>query len=542
MQCNRPFVDASPTLRSIRLRTSNAMRQSLTLTLLLLLTACLLCSTAARAEETPTIAPTVIINPTVGPPTTKVLVSGSGFDPYAAVDIYFDLTDLALATTNGAGAFGGGSLQGGIAVPVPKDAVPGTHWITAVERYTVKAAQKSFLVRTDWAQFHFEPQHRGLNPYENVLSPATVGNMDLHWSYLTENSVFSSPAVANGVVYVGSNDYNLYALDAKTGALLWKYTTRYPVLASPAVANGLVYVGCEDMLCALNAKTGALLWKYSTGIIDSSPAVANGVVYVASLSNLYALDAKTGALLWKYPARPSPTVSPAVANGVVYIGSSDDEHNVYALNALNASTGALLWKYTTGGFVDTSPAVANGVVYVGSIGSPLYALNASTGALLWQYNTWTVGQISPTVANGVVYMTSYGDKNVSTLYALNASTGALLWKYTMGNSSWSPFQSSPAVANGVVYVGSWDGSLYALNASNGALLWQHTTGNSVQSSPAVANGLVYVGCDDGKLYAFGLPGAQLSENFSPPERPDPSLLRPDWKLQPSTPVTSMPSN
>ena len=54
--------------------------------------------------------------------------------------------------------------------------------------------------------------------------------------------VYSSPAVANGVVYVGSDD-NVYALNARTGALLWSYTTGEYVVSSPAVANGVVYVG-----------------------------------------------------------------------------------------------------------------------------------------------------------------------------------------------------------------------------------------------------------------------------------------------------------
>ena len=53
----------------------------------------------------------------------------------------------------------------------------------------------------------------------------------------------SSPAVANGVVYVGSNDGNVYALNASTGAMLWSYTTGGGVYSSPAVANGVVYVG-----------------------------------------------------------------------------------------------------------------------------------------------------------------------------------------------------------------------------------------------------------------------------------------------------------
>jgi len=64
----------------------------------------------------------------------------------------------------------------------------------------------------------------------------------------------------------------------------------------------------------------------------------------------------------------------------------------------------------------------------------------------------------------------------------------------------------------------------------------------VRPSPAIANGMVYIGSDDGYLYAFGLPSEQMSETFSPPERPDPSLLTPDWSLQPYVVVTSTINN
>jgi outer membrane protein assembly factor BamB len=55
--------------------------------------------------------------------------------------------------------------------------------------------------------------------------------------------VESRPAVANGVVYVGSNDGNVYALNASTGAKLWSYGTGYMVEGGVAVANGVIYVG-----------------------------------------------------------------------------------------------------------------------------------------------------------------------------------------------------------------------------------------------------------------------------------------------------------
>src|ERR1035437_8908520 len=110
----------------------------------------------------------------------------------------------------------------------------------------------------DWAQFRFVSCHTGFNPYEFVLSPATVRNLHLHWSYQTGGYVWSSPAVANGIVYFGSYDNNLYALNASTGVLLWKFVTGSYIFSSPAVANGVVYVGSSDNnLYALNASTGA---------------------------------------------------------------------------------------------------------------------------------------------------------------------------------------------------------------------------------------------------------------------------------------------
>jgi outer membrane protein assembly factor BamB len=246
-----------------------------------------------------------------------------------------------------------------------------------------------------------------------ALNASTGG---LLWSYGVGAfpGVESSPAVVNGVVYVSSYEGNVYALNASTGAKLWSSDTGAIIYySSPAVANGVVYA-CNGtvessqgpgIIVALNASTGAKLWSYDTGasIGVSSPAVANGVVYVGSDNgNVYALNASTGALLWKYTTGSYVYSSPAVANGVVYIGSGDG--NVYALNA---STGAKLWSYTAGDTVISSPAVANGVVYVASSyysgRGILYALNASTGAKLWSYSVESQSS-APTIVDGTVYM------------------------------------------------------------------------------------------------------------------------------------------
>ena len=70
----------------------------------------------------------------------------------------------------------------------------------------------------NWPQFRSDPCHTGFNASEFILSPSTVGNLVLDWKYLTGEEDFSSPAVANDMVYVGSyDDSSLYALNAGTG-------------------------------------------------------------------------------------------------------------------------------------------------------------------------------------------------------------------------------------------------------------------------------------------------------------------------------------
>jgi outer membrane protein assembly factor BamB len=270
----------------------------------------------------------------------------------------------------------------------------------------------------------------------------------------------SPPKVVNGVVYVGAADGTLYAFDAagstgcagtpvRTCAPLWTAATGREIDATPAVVNGIVYVGAADgRLFGFDAagstgcagtpvKTCAPLWKAATaGAISGSPAVANGVVYVgATDGTFYAFDATGGAGCSGVPKTCAPlwTASviasgafPAVANGIVYVGAdTDDQHP--GLSAFDAagSTGCSgvpkhcqpLWTAPGHLGVTESPTVANGVVYVGDQDTRVYAYDAagSTGCSgipkvcgsLWSFST-PHGSVhaSPVVANGFVYVAS----------------------------------------------------------------------------------------------------------------------------------------
>jgi serine/threonine protein kinase/outer membrane protein assembly factor BamB len=391
--------------------------------------------------------------------------------------------------------------------------VSGTHPTTGTHPITTTPPPYSPM-------FGFNLQHTRFNPGQNFLTPNDVSGLTQEWKAATGSGIDSSPAIANGVVYVGSDDGRLHAFKVGTGTSLWgpnAERTGGQIRSSPAVDHGVVYVGSGDgKLYAFDATNGQLLWSAAIGtFIRSSPTVANGKIYIGSDdNNLYAFNAAgCGGSTTCRPLWTASTggiiyySSPAVVNGIVYIGSQD--HNLYAFDANN---GNLKWKALTGGPIDSSPAVVNGVVYVSSEDGTLNTFDAGSGTPKWHVSTGNAllacqgqggsNRSSPAVANGVVYVGSDDGK----LHAFSTS-GKLLWTAATGGC----VRSSPGVANGVVYAGSDDHMLYAFNAAgcgstSCSPLWKYRTGGLVFSSPVEVNGEVYVGSGDKNLYAFCCPG------------------------------------
>jgi outer membrane protein assembly factor BamB len=362
-----------------------------------------------------------------------------------------------------------------------------------------------------WAQFHATADHLGVQSIESRLSPSTASELAMGWKVVTGGPVWSSAAVVGGIVYFGSSDFKVYAVDAKTGAIIWTFTTGGEVRAAPAVVGGVVYVSSFDgTLYALDATTGAELWTFVTsGSLKTHPVVSGKVVYVAMVGGsggvfgtLWAVSTVTHLALWSTVTYSNTYSWPTVANGIVYLGWENQ-----SMYAYDAGTGATLWTYPTGGKVQTGAAVAGGVAFFGSMDGYLYAVNATTGATVWKSLTaplsTTAGvKSTPAIENGVVWVdTAETTPMGSSIYAFDQTTGTVMCSHTMADYS----ASSPAYANGVIYVGSYSHQLYAFDAADCTKLWDSGTTvmtGGVPSSPAVAGGWVYVGSLDGAFVAF----------------------------------------
>lgn len=373
---------------------------------------------------------------------------------------------------------------------------------------------------------------------------------DLKWSFEAEDAIYSTPVIgADGMLYIGSYDGKLYALNASSGKLKWVFETGFAIASSPAIgADGTIYIGSGDgKLYALDpyaADDGdRLKWSFATGDrIYSSPSIgADGTIYVSSYDGwLYALDpdaADGEKEKWSYEIGAGRNdSSPAIgADGMVYVGSADGIFYALDPNAaddddrlkwsveLNMEWDGLCWDEPCP--IYSSPAIgADGTIYVGSNDGYVYALDALADddeeRMKWSYETWGSVLSSPAIgADGTVYVGS----SDGALYALDPNAeydhDREKWSFGIG---WNVIISSPVMdADGMIYFGSIDwygnGTLYALdaNAEDDAerVKWSFTTEGEIRSSPVIGpDGTIYIGSFDHKLYAIG------TKTIAPPER------------------------
>ncbi|MCJ7571445.1 MAG: PQQ-like beta-propeller repeat protein [Candidatus Thermoplasmatota archaeon] len=213
--------------------------------------------------------------------------------------------------------------------------------------------------------------------------------------------------------FLGGNN-KIIAIDIKTGNELWEpITLPTGSISSPAVGNGLVYVGCQNMsgasLFAFDTETGDQIWSSNLGIIGrSSPVYADEKVFVLSNKKqnissigtymLTAVNANNGKTLWNKSIGEfktssliniikglnftyqilegfAPISTPAYKDGTLFVLSPNGTFLAIDTN----NNGSIKWYYNiTNPLIDlsyhiTSPVVVGDRVYIISGDSVLYA-------------------------------------------------------------------------------------------------------------------------------------------------------------------------
>lgn len=329
-------------------------------------------------------------------------------------------------------------------------------------------------------------------PASTMVAPSAAPQIQPIWTFKCEDEIRRKAILDEGIIYVGSYDNNLYALNQATGQFLWKFPTSDSIASTPAIFDDDVFITSADHhLYSIHKKTGELNWRHNTnGPIYSSPSVRYDHVFFGSDdAHCYALNAKRGKMVWKTNAFSPVRSSPFVGEDLVFFGTEGGY-----IYALELATGKMKWQSQAKRAVTSSPTVADDIVFIGSVDATVYAIDATSGWTIWRFRARRPIISSPAVHENIVYIGS-SDGN---LYAIHMDSGRQQWAFETGGQ----VASSPTIAEDLIFIGSTDGKVYCLSAKKGELQWAFETGGPVIASPLIADDVVYIGSSDKILYAL----------------------------------------
>ncbi len=359
-----------------------------------------------------------------------------------------------------------------------------------------------------------EPQVEEISPTATRAQPQATStpempSMEPAWTFATEGKIWSSPVMADGVIFFGSDDQNFYAVDAASHELKWKFTAGEKIRSTPLVLEEKVYFIADDgYLYALDTTGGIEFWRVQVDANPekrnpifregdqwkASPVAGDGLVYIGSFEGiLFALDAATGVEVWRFQNDSKWRIrsAPLILEGKLYFG--DWMGDVYALDA---ASGAKIWKASIGGNILGTPVVNESNFILGSM-SGLYAMKIEDGEIVWSIpstdNADHIIFASTPVKDGVVFANEVG----RFVCANDAETGEEIWHM----SRWDLSVSTPALDEKNLYFGDLTG-LTALDQQTGEIRWFFKVKNGVPISPLLSDGMLYFGGLDNNLYAI----------------------------------------
>ncbi len=346
------------------------------------------------------------------------------------------------------------------------------------------------------------------------------------WSFQTGKGIFSTPVIAaDGTIYIGSADHNLYGL-SEEGEEVWRFETGEIIDTAPALLDDdslIVGSGDENMYKVSTDPAvpshQRVVWTFKPTLPtvegqlvnwwEGSPNIGpDGVIYQGNTGGgAYAVN-PDGSQKWAYQAQNSVWTVPAMDDsGVTFWGSVD--LRLFALNP----DGTQKWQRTTLGYVTSSPALGpDGTLYAGSFDGTMYALDSADGSVKWKLQTGDHIYASPALVeeDGQLQQIIIGSTD-GLLYSVDPD-GNVLWTYDTG----APIRSSPVVGQApvtggtpIVYTGSANGRVFAVNVNDGSLRWSFDTTstqpalasrNQLNSSLALGPKGVYTGSQDGAVW------------------------------------------
>jgi len=339
----------------------------------------------------------------------------------------------------------------------------------------------------DWPRFRGTPGQTG------AAKGPLPDKLEVVWQYRAEDAFEGAAAIADGVVYAGSMDEHLHAVDLKTGKAKWKYKGG-PFKAPPSVKGGLVFIG--DLDGDLHqVDTAGKGKKLFTAGSEVGGANFDGDLLLAPShdEHLYAFDLKAGKAKWKFRTQGPIYGSASVSQGKTFLVGCDSK-----LHVIDAATGKEDREVDLDAQTGGTAAVDGDMLYVGTMGNVVKAIDWKKGEIVWTYKPGRSAQAffsSPALSAHFVVIGGRDNR----LHCIDRKKGTQAWTHLTGNK----VDSSPVIVGDKVVAGSLDGWIYLLDLKSGKELQKLELDGPINASPAVVGGKVIVGTQRGTLYCLG---------------------------------------
>ncbi len=191
------------------------------------------------------------------------------------------------------------------------------------------------------------------------------------WRVDAGSPVRSTAILVGELVYYGTEEGDLFCVDLR-GNPKWRFKAKRALTSSPIHANGIIYVGSVDtLLYALDAKSGYIIWRFRmTKASISTPFITENYIFTGSVDyHIYCVDIHSAREIWSFATENQVTSSPITYQDSVFCGSVDG-----TMYCLELHSGRLRWKFQTGGPITGTAIIANDVLYFGSSDHKIYAI------------------------------------------------------------------------------------------------------------------------------------------------------------------------
>ena len=352
---------------------------------------------------------------------------------------------------------------------------------------TAEQASSSSADFANWNLQRLGRMGRGISATESVVSPlwipgdppillaagydsdlvaynASSPTLTVLWSFHPGGTIFGQPAFdpTRHRIYFGASDKQLYALDAR-GLFLWAFNAEDNVASRPLVANDTIIFGSEDRnIYGVDAETGKERWRLETDapVVSSAALAGNTAIIGSDDGTVYGIEFATGDIRWQFETGDAIEAPITVADSIAYVASRDGK-----LYALDAESGESVWESDGGSPLRTAPVVASGRAFVVSESSRLVAFDQKTGKRLWR--TAEEKYAGPPIVLGETLIVAGNDGNI---YRLNLDgVKQAEWSLTqasnVGNES-AYFALGPTLGGDTIWLADRRAGLWRLGPEN----------------------------------------------------------------------------